>query len=341
MYAYNRELKSLIRTYSYAKNNFNFLNVSSHLKLDIFQNKPVILLGAGPSLKKNIDFLKENQNKFLIVSIYGIMPYLKLHGITPDIVTQYDEKVDDLLATLDRVGDLSYLDNTIFIFSSHVYKGIVEKLPQENIYFFNAIHEAKINTGAFTAPSIGEITYGLLLIFGVKHLYLLGIDMALDPETKMSHFEGYGNGNSQLEANDKLTNENFSFRKNIIKVKGNFRDQIDTLAVYHISLQQIRIINSRHNRGTKTFNLSDGAYIEGSIPLKTNDVIFDDFECDKFSLKNKIKNSLNTISSNTFSDDDIEYNIGKLKDAKKLKEIYDSFFIGKKIFKFCKFYANN
>ncbi|XPV52514.1 MAG: 6-hydroxymethylpterin diphosphokinase MptE-like protein [Halarcobacter ebronensis] len=117
MYSYERELKSIVRTYNYSQKHFNFMDIHKNQKLDIFRKNKVLILAAGPSVKKNLDFIKENKDKFIIVAVYNIIPLLTDNDIIPDIITQYDEdSKDKILNSLNRVKDITLLDNSLFFF---------------------------------------------------------------------------------------------------------------------------------------------------------------------------------------------------------------------------------
>ncbi|WP_419671180.1 6-hydroxymethylpterin diphosphokinase MptE-like protein [Aliarcobacter butzleri] len=45
----------------------NLKNIRDNCK--IFDDNPVLYIAAGPSLDENIDWIKENQNKFFIIGI--------------------------------------------------------------------------------------------------------------------------------------------------------------------------------------------------------------------------------------------------------------------------------
>lgn len=55
-----------------------------------FKNIPAIICGAGPSLKEVIPFLKENQNRFLIVGCGAGLQALVSAGVQPHLTVQVD-----------------------------------------------------------------------------------------------------------------------------------------------------------------------------------------------------------------------------------------------------------
>jgi predicted negative regulator of RcsB-dependent stress response len=57
---------------------------------NIFENYPVIIAGAGPSLKDDIPVIKKFQNQILIFCVDTALPVLIENGVTPDLVGAVD-----------------------------------------------------------------------------------------------------------------------------------------------------------------------------------------------------------------------------------------------------------
>lgn len=327
IYSYERELKSLTRTYNYLKEKFNYINISKIHNFEFINNKPILILAAGPSLKNNINFLKTNKDKFIIISIYSLLPFLEENNIIPDIVTQYDEQDDIVMQTIKRVNNIDFFKDTIFLFSSHLDEKVIRTFTKSNIYIFQAMFEAKKNFSTLTAPSIGEITYALVNILGGRHIYLLGLDMALDPDTNQTHYDKNYTGNFNPN-NSEITVNSYSFRKSIIKVKGNFISEINTLPVYKISIDHINLFTNiyKNSNDKLVYNLSNGAYFEKIQPLKVKNMDTTKFEkLDKYILKEEFKYFFDSISENFFNDIDIKCINEKLEDVKKIRIKLENF----------------
>lgn len=336
LYPYNRELLSLGRTYKYLRDNFNYINISKLHNSIFFQNKKVLVLAAGPSLYKELEFIKNNQNKYIIVAIFSLIPFLEKYEIKADLITQYDEDTKDIVFTLNQIKNINFFKNTIFLFSSHVCNELMNFFPKKNIYVFQALHKVKESFGYLTSPSIGEISYALLHILGSNNISLIGIDMALDPDTGKSHHLEYDFDISKnIDGSASL--ENFNLRKNKIIVKGNFLEEIETLSVFKASIEHMNMFTKEYKKysDTKIYNLSNGAYFEDTIPLKSESIDTSFFvEINKNLVAEEITKYFNNISSNIFTEEDLEYNKLKFEDSIKLKNKLNSFFIGKK-------YSNN
>lgn len=320
IYPYDREIESLNRTCNYIKEGFNYIDISKTYNFEYVQNKPILMLAAGPSLSYNIDFIKANKDKFVIVAIYSLLPFLEDNNIIPDIVTQYDQGNEIVIETIKMVNNLELFKDTIFLFSSHLTSKVMSTFRKENIYVFQALFEVKKNFSALTSPSIGEITYALINILGFKNIYLLGLDMALDPITNQSHHNNYYD--SLDLSNIETLDNNCSFRNSLIKIKGNFIDEVNTLPLFKISIDHINLFTRKykHLHNLTIYNLSNGAYFEGIQPLKSEDINTNKFKkiCKK-SLYNEFKIFFDSISENNLNEKDIEHIKRKIEDALKIK----------------------
>ena len=319
LYSYDRSLESFQRTYAYMSKEFNYLNLTNIELCD----KPTLLLAAGPSLEKDINFVKKNRNKFIIVALYVLLPYLEEEDIIPDIITQYDQQEKVVMSTLEKVKNKNLFDNCIFIFASHLVEELMLSFPKSNIFIFQALYKVKNDYKMLTAPSIGEITYALLFYLGVKKLYLLGLDMALSEEGNShvgSHVSNFNENNSKIEK--------ISFRSTKLKVRGNFRDKVTTLPLFKISIDSMNNTSKfMQLKDIEVYNLSDGAFFEGTLPLQASNLNTKSFErIDKKKLGNNLKCKLLEVSSNKLSPSDIEYNLSKLKDANLLDKTINLFY---------------
>lgn len=92
----------------------------------------------------------------------------------------------------------------------------------------------------------------------------------------------------------------FGLRKNILKVKGNFLDEVFTTALFNTSINFLeKYILSTKNLDTNIYNLSNhGAYFVSTIPLKVTDLRLKELILNEDNLLN----SLNKYSITNLSD---------------------------------------
>lgn len=328
LYSYDRTFLSISRTNSYISQNFKLLNIKYKQNIQPFE-KPVLFLAAGPSLQHSIEFVKEKQEHFTIVAIYATMPILEKNGIKPDIITQYDEQDQAVLNTLDKINNIKFFDDTIFIFASHVNAKLMNSFPKENIFIFQAMFELKENFGILTSPSIGELTYALLLLFQAKELYLLGLDFAMDVESGSTHIEGHSGSGAfnKLKELEDSSDKNYSFRKNTIMVKGNFLPEVKSVPVFKTNIDTFAQFTEMYKDSTyNVYNLSNGAYLSGATPLKIEDIDLSDFiKNDKSNLKNELFDAFVNISEKGYNQKDLDKLNLKLSGVKKIKKNLDLF----------------
>ncbi len=310
---YCRTLEITKRTFQYLKEEYNFINILEKQKLELFRDKKILILAAGPSLGKNIEFVKKNQDKFLIVAILSILPILEEHNIKADIVTYFDDYEAEVMKMLSTVKDKKILSEPIFLSGAQICNTLMKTFPKENIFLFQTSVMAKHNFGQISSSSIGEVTYYLTLSFGANNVYLLGLDMAMDPESGASHSSSYYD---QLDEhlNKKQTLAEFTSRGNHIKIRGNFLSEVTSLAIYNRSIKTMNDVSKLFdiNEEKNVYNLSNGAYFNDIKPLKIEDIdLSKDIVLNKEELSTKIKEIFNDNSENFLSKNDFDNNRSK------------------------------
>jgi len=115
--------------------------------------------------------------------------------------------------------------------------------------------------------------------------------------------------------------------KNVVLVKGNFRETVPTFSSFKISIDEFaRFTQFFKIENQKVYNLSDGAYLEGAIPTDITSV-----EVDTFTLFNKESEHVNleiffaSLSSCEFRNEDKALITYQLNEAKKLLYVIKKF----------------
>jgi len=268
-YPYSDTLRSHLKSPEYLVEGYPFIDFSTIHKNSLFSNKPLLFLAAGPSLDSNSKWLQENKDKFYIVCVLAAVKTLFKLDIKPDIVVHIDDKAISV-NFLDGVDKKSFLNKTVFIFSSTVSRNVIESFDKENIFFFDKSASYKIDFGFFYSVSVGETGYAISLLLGAKELYLLGLDLALDPQTKRSHAEGHM---SSSVIDQKETENYLHLHTSMLEVKGNFLKVVPTTTTLSLSITYFNDFSDRYLiNNQKVYNLGNGAYLKGATPLKTEDV---------------------------------------------------------------------
>jgi len=103
---------------------------------DKLKGVPVILVGAGPSLDKNIDLLNECKGKACIIACSSALKPMLAKDIVPDIVFVTDSKPKEMRLMLDESDFYSKPDEMILICDSFVHPSVHEDWKGE-LFFYN------------------------------------------------------------------------------------------------------------------------------------------------------------------------------------------------------------
>lgn len=335
-YDYTKLLYDTFYSISKHINKYRILTAKNKSKdFSLSNDKPTLLIGAGPSLGKNLKWLKENQDKFIIVAIGATYKKLFDNGIIPNIVTTVDPKFNILNRTHFNEKDVLLLKDTIVLASINTPTKILNRFNQEKLFLYEVVESFKNNSNVYNGISIGEITLSILLDMNVKDVYLLGTDLAFDEKTGLSHFDGYVNKRDDFEKENSKINEALetgnSSKKEFIQVKGNSKDRVITNRIFALSINQyVQIISLYKKSFQNIYNLcEDGAYIDGTILKNINNI--DEYQ----DIKNKdfLINNLKQISEYGLSNielNELDKKIDNLKFIKKT--LNEQFFKQKKSF---------
>ncbi|QNU67114.1 motility associated factor glycosyltransferase family protein [Ruminiclostridium herbifermentans] len=231
----------------------------------MYKNRPAIVVGAGPSLDKNIEYLREAKGKALILCVDAALDSLLDKGIVPDIV-----------ASIERTTLITKFYKRDIIPDSIVYLG-PNIIPGSVLERFNRI----IFTGrkgdavvrdlnsyiGFNNLEIGGNVSNILIAFaqylGCSPIIFVGLDLA------------YTNGRThtaQVADNleDSLSNV---YKESTVYVKGQNGEMLETFEFFMYAKNWIEILISI-NEEIKFINATEGgANIEGAENKKLKEVI--------------------------------------------------------------------
>lgn len=321
-YGYSAMLFRFITSPRYLAQGYSFLNVSKLQQNTIFTQKPVLLLFSGPSTSKNIEWVKKNHERFIVVSALSTCRLLQRNGITPNVIIHIDP--GENTALLFEGLEENYFKDAMILLASNVDEATVKRFDPNRIHFIEQGTLYKKGFGRFSAPSVGEYTYGLSMIFGGKDIFLLGVDLALDPETFQTHGDYHP---FQVTAQHNEHSASLNPNESITYVKGNFIDQIPTISAYKISIEQAAIFTSMlKNDHHRIYNLGNGAYLEGCEPLRFSDYNWELFApLERESLQKDLSNFFCEIGSKEFRAEDKAQIKYQVQEAKKLEKAIKQF----------------
>jgi len=328
VFNYSAMTLSILRPLEHLKEGYKILDISARLLENTkLQDKPFLILGAGPSLHTNIEWLQKNQDKFLIVAVSAMLSSLEKYNIKPAIIT-HTHGFNDALPHVQKVKDISFFDDTILLFNTFTTPEFLSYFKKENVYLFQGTSTFKERFSGLGSSNIGALTYGLLTKFGLKNIYLLGLDFAINQETGESHADSHAH--LKKFNKDKTTyalEENISYIDSVITTKGNFQESVKTNLIFNGFKKQCELFNKIFTLDdTKTYNLSNGAFVEGAIPTKITDKqITESQAIDRETLLKKIKEIFEEKSENYLTKRDFEAINNKLEYIQNIKTIIEAY----------------
>ncbi|HCL57555.1 MAG TPA: hypothetical protein DHW82_11180 [Spirochaetia bacterium] len=176
------------------------LNMSQYIRFkgansffDAFHGKPVFLIGAGPSLSKQIPLLKKIQNQYIFIAVNTSLPFLIQNDIIPDFVLAVDPQ-DKIYRYFIPVIRNKLPKYPILIAEPTLSPKIIKNYPGKTI--FCNVGFLKNWVEQF-APDKGELEMGGSVITaaftfaiktGANPIIFLGTDMSYSENTL--HFRG-------------------------------------------------------------------------------------------------------------------------------------------------------
>ncbi len=151
---------------------------------------PAIIVAAGPSLKKNVDTLREAGDDFLLIASDTAFELLLRRGIVPHMVVT----VDPTELNLKHFPREQYGEETILLFDPEARPEIVAKFPLRMTFltdkhpFFGWLDRQLGGKGIVPKGNmVSQAGLYTAHFLGCDPLILVGQDLALDPETGHTH----------------------------------------------------------------------------------------------------------------------------------------------------------
>lgn len=264
-------------------------------EITVNTKKTAIIVAAGPSLDKKIDFIKQNLNNFYIISTDTAYETLSKNKIISDIVVSIDGQN---VSTNHFYNNLDF-SKTNFVFDLCANSCVSKKIKKSTnkIFFFsnghplseyaknfsNQIFSIFTGSGTVTIAALDlaiKLGFNKILIFGADFSYING-----KTYTKGTYLDNLYNKNSNYLFSTEKYFSKLMFRTELKKI--NKRYTSTTLENYKISMENY--LNQKKINFTKTDDVYEiHSNEKTSLFLKNDDFNFPDF----------IKN-LNQISSNS------------------------------------------
>ena len=247
-----------------AHNNFQNFTGQYYQKRSEIAYIPAFVIGSGPSLDMDLDFLKANQDRAVIISCGTSMRILLHNGIRPDIHVEMENTrlIPKLLENVSGDYDLS----DITLVAANTVDPEIQKLFKKVVFFVRpSLTSSKIfDLGKdaiieFPSPTVANLGFSLACELGFQSVYLFGVDLgARDPHIHHATDVIYNTGEFG-PAN--VTAEEIS-----TSMASNFGGQVYSEYVYLWSRDMIQNKAQCHKGRRQFFNCSDGVRIDGITP---------------------------------------------------------------------------
>lgn len=156
-----------------------------HIKT-FFKDKVVLIVSAGPSLNKNIEFIKEMKGKLIIFAVGSAIKVLDSKGIIPDFRVAIDanESEMDVVEGIDTQA-------TCLLFSNQLYHGVIPNYKARKVRYIldtdfigkYIYKKMEIPYIVFkNGPSVANSTVDLACTLGAKQVIFMGQDLSYTEE---------------------------------------------------------------------------------------------------------------------------------------------------------------
>jgi hypothetical protein len=149
---------------------------------DIYKDKPCVCISPGPSLKKDIEMLKQNKDKAIYIAVDCVVPYLMEHDFMPDFICGIDPLEDNArLFTDPRLKDVPLI--AIMQYTPEVirnYPGQVFMSSQYGNQIFQWLGQHWQDRGAVDCPggSVSHFAIGIAEYLGCNPIAIIGQDLS-------------------------------------------------------------------------------------------------------------------------------------------------------------------
>ncbi len=229
------------------------------------QGMPAICVASGPSLDKNIEQLKENRERALIIAVDSALPILKKHGISPHLVATIEAISASYTKFEATIGDQQAPP---LIFSPEAFPKTVKNYPSPykfhapatNDFFKSYLQPVLGETGPAFRGVLGVTLQAVQIaaLAGCDPVICIGLDLAI--QGTQDHAEGSPVKWSDLADAPRLT---------VPAWAGGTVETIPVLNSQRLELESLLVESS-----INCINATEGgARIEGTTPMPLREAL--------------------------------------------------------------------
>ncbi len=243
-------------------------------------DRPAIIVAAGPSLEKNVQYLKQAKGKMIIIAVDTAMKYLVSEGVIPDLAVVADPQKPVKLFDDERVRKIP-----LAIFSG-ANNEIIRLMEDEKIIFASAEaayydrmyeiagkHMYMLSGGG----SVATFAFVLARAWGYSKIVLVGQDLALASDKVHA-------GQDDIDTH--------KLKQDKIEIEGYYGDKVYTSPDYDFYRQWYEMVIPQNIEGEQlqVINATEGgAKIAGAVQMPLQEVIEIYKDVQKFDFEKTIR----------------------------------------------------
>lgn len=304
-------IKNLLRRVSSDKEMLPFSLLKNTIK-----NKPALVLSAGPSVKKDIELIKANKNKFVTFAVFPILSYLLENDVVPDFVVVADsaaqlfklkniEKFQDKLKNISLICDsrADYGFDSLDFKNSFLYFTLADSVSSEVFQTISHPNLQLLPSGS----SVALLAFETAKNMGASQIVFSGLDLAFVGN------EVYADSVFKIDIQEKLINikmpdDSYQVNLPLSTVESASGGSIPTREDYLYHIREFEKV--LRNEQLDIINTSlEGALIKGMSYISLEEVLkgvgsnedysFPSFKDEDFALISNYKSQTKKLLENT------------------------------------------
>jgi len=161
----------------------------STLMNGLFKDKTCVILGGGPSLDNDIQWLKENKKNLVIIAVSRIAKNLLKHDLIPHIIVA----VDPYEISFDVSKELLKLPkDVLFLHANCVYPSLLAQWHGKSVFIGKKYpwdEKVEIEYSEMGGPTVTNTALKAAVEMGFSNILLSGVDLC-NAKTGVSHASG-------------------------------------------------------------------------------------------------------------------------------------------------------
>ncbi|ENK1242719.1 motility associated factor glycosyltransferase family protein [Clostridium botulinum] len=294
-------------------------NINANKLKNSFLGATAIIVSSGPSLDKNVKFLREYKDNCIIICASRSAQELEKNEIIPDFICAIDPG-----EIMERLFVESMGLEIPMVVTEQVNSNVIKNYKGPKLFVLNSFKntiETICNEEYFSIQlggSVAHLATAFAVLLGVENIIFIGQDLAFTDNRY----------HSTLSTNENLIKEKATFNKNdLFYVDGNIEEKVLTnnsfltfknwFEIFISNNQNINFINATEGgakiKGTKIMSLKD------SLNLYCKEIINKDFNLDaNHNTEKIITKYLNKKLQNMY-----ELSVEAIEYSKKMIKYYE------------------